>query len=373
MADIIDQINSLQGTGEAQPGVVISTGEAGEDTPRAVEKEAAPAGEQGEQGEQKDEKPAGESEQKPPAAAGEDADAIDRYIRGEADQQEEPWADDAVARFEKEFGAKPTDFRGQYQKEKVELESLRPVADRMRKIEETMGKLPVEMEEALRLAMDGGDPVAYLKSISDVRANMPAKDVDKYSLVKHYFGKEWTQEQLDEVRTGVADDKTVALFERTHGLAAHMHDEKYNTNASRLQQRAQEVQARTEALRSSAINAVAEFKKDPVLSSLVDGAIVDEFLSGKLESRLLRNEDGSYKPDALRRLVMPEFHVAIMERVRKGAIKAGHEEGRLSERGKQHDTAPPAPGTRTRLKAGNEQTPEQTVGAEIDKVVQSVR
>lgn len=380
MADnLVTELNGLQ-TGNSG-NVVIHAGEEafsaeeGEQGGDAGEGSGEGAGAAAQAG-QGDSAQGGEGEQGQEGAATEEGqegsdtdadDAIGRYIRGEKPAEESAWTPEAKALLKQEFGVE-------------EPEALKTIVDenrvlkasdaKLKTITDNLAKLPVEFEEAVKVAMDGGDWKAHINNVTKVRLSTPAKDVDPVDLVDHYFKGKFTPERLQEMRDGVASSEFQEAFSVLAEQAATIHDTRAQQDADRKAQNQEAIAQQQTAIKQSRLDALTHFKKnEPALAGMVNSATIDKFLSGQLEAETLRNADGTYKPDAFKRLALPELHDTIMEQVRKGQFAKGELAGQAKERAGKPQTAPARNGSRpTPNAAPTEKSREQEVGGMIDQL-----
>jgi hypothetical protein len=376
MADqITSAIDMLQG---AAPVTAIQQqqgseeeGQGGQGEANAPVAEGTPAPaeptEQPKEGEKTEETPAPVTEE-----AQDDIDPIDAYLSGGKEQQpQSPWTDEARSVFKAEFGHEdPAAFKTEYLTLQEKARILEQRDSKLQTIEQNLNKLPVEFEEAIALAMQGGDPIDHIKNLGPVRLNTPADKLDKVDLVNHYFKGKMTAERAEEVRNGEASAEYMDAFNILADQAADKHESLRQQDSQRAQSiktEREEIQKRTQ---QSRLESVAHFKQNnPAVAGMVDSAMIDRFLSGQLEGELLRNADGSYKPEAFARLVIPGIHDKVMERVRQGALKNGKVQGALEERSKKPATAPVAGGPRnTPAKQAEEKTPQAKVADALDQL-----
>lgn len=227
-----------------------------------------------------------------------------------------------------------------------EVTALKGKADRLAAIEQNLGKLPLELEEAIAdyLAGKEADPIARIKNMG-VSVHVPSKDVEPTALVDNYYKGKFSADQLQEIKDGTASPELTDVFGKYAELAAGKHDERGAKEAARKQESTQTTAKVREAQERSALQSVANFKNDPI-SALVDPRVIDDFVSGKLLQDKFFNPDGTYKPDALKRLVTPDVHENLMEKVRKGAFANGFATGESKAHAKQHDGPAMGPGKR---------------------------
>lgn len=292
------------------------------------------------------------------------ADPLEAYVKGGA-PVETPLTDDTKAFLKTELGIEDhVAFKKQRAIEQEEVGVLKQAKARLDAIEQNLGKLPVELEEAITdyLAGKDADPVARIKGLG-VSVTTPSKDVEPTALVDTYFKGKFSAEQMEELREGTAAPELKDVFDKYHELATGKHDERGAKQVARSQELQQQHKVGQERLEHSALASVAYLKEDKALAAMVDPKMIDDFVSGKLVQQMLFNPDGTYKPEALKRLVTPDIHDTLVKRMREGAFSNGKTEGEA----KAHAERPqgPAGGNAKRVPPSQEKSPEQTVAEQV--------
>lgn len=295
------------------------------------------------------------------------ADPLEQYIKGSA-AQATALTDDTKAFLKAELGIEdPAAYKKQRAIEQEEMGVLKQAKAQLDAIQQNLGKLPVELEEIITDYLSGkdADPVARIKGLG-VSVTTPSKDVEPTALVDTYYKGKFSAEQMEELRDGTAAPELKDVFDKYHELATGKHDERGAKQVSRSQELQQQHRATEERMEHSALASVAHLREDKALAAMVDPKMIDDFVTGKLVQQKLFNPDGTYKPEALKRLVIPEIHDTLVKKVREGAFNNGKTEGEA----RAHAERPqgPAGGNAKRVPPSQEPTPEQTVAAQVRQI-----
>lgn len=306
------------------------------------------------------EAPAETPEPKAPETPAEPVDPLEAFVLGEEKPKVEI-PEDVKGMLKEQLGIEDIEaFKQARLVEQEEMGAFKAKAERLEAIEAALGKLPLELEEVISNYLQGkeADPIGRIKEMG-VSVATPADKVDPGALVDHYFKGKFTPEQLEEIKGGYADDALKDVFSKYHELAVGKHSERSKLHQERTQQQQQSFKQAVEAREKSALEAVAFLKQDKAFAALVSPSLIEEFTKGQLEAKYLYNADGSYKPDALKRLVAPEILQKMVEKVREGAFSNGKLAGQLQERASMPTSPPPANGKRASQQP--EATPAQAI------------
>lgn len=272
-------------------------------------------------------------------------DPLEAYLN-EGQQTEPEWPKEILERFKGELGFdSPAAIKQHIATLSEQTEQLKTKAQEAEAIRQRIDEFPLELQNAINRQLQGEDGVAYLQSLRQgVSLSKEAKDIAQEKLVEAYFPGKFTPEQLESIREG--DETLKAAHERFAELAAMEHNAQRTKELGRVEAQQKAYTMQREAREASKAAAVAAFKQNKSLSALVDNAFVSKFQSGQLETELLYNEDGTYRPEALARLAMIGLHDKLVERARAGARTEAKNEALLEATARLPQTPKPGPSER---------------------------
>jgi hypothetical protein len=302
-----------------------------------------------------------EAEETPEATT---KDSIDEALDALASGVEKPvWDDKAKELFKKTFGAEDPDaFLSEYNTLKESASQATQKVGDAEKFLDRIGKMPYELAQALKAAGEGKDYKPFLKELaSGLTLSKPAKELDKLALVGKHYPNKFSQEQLDEIKNGDADDDLKERFDAYLGLAAEKHDSARAKEMATIEATKEQQRIAQEADKRSATEALAHAKSDPIVSKLMNElppGTTDEYMTGVLEEKLLYNEDGTRRKDALALLVKGMMFDKALTRAVKGAQAKARTEARTEQHAKTPSVPNPANGRRPAPKANAKDGPK---------------
>ncbi len=241
-------------------------------------------------------------------------------------------------KFKEVFGGGVKDWRDGVEKDREVLRQMRERSEEVDAMRERMGKLPYELGEALRSYSDGGDYRSAIKAaMGKVSLSEEGSKLKEEDVVEGYYPGKFSEEDREAIKDG--DAKMKGLWEEYVRMGREKHDAKRGEVMRRLQ--AEDASRKDHAKRSEEANAsaIAYLNRNKGLSSFMDKAVVDDFVSGRLEQGLLYNEDGTRKPESLARLLAARHFEEIVAAIRAGAkVEARNEALHAS-----HDKLPERP------------------------------
>lgn len=256
-----------------------------------------------------------------PTAEEKSADWMDEYIGGGTEQKPIEVNDDVKAFFKNHLGAEdPAKFLADYRTSQEQTTRLSEELAQAQSVTKALESLPVNLQNAVRMAAKGEDAMAYLSSLPKLDWDKPAAKQDAQQLLDAYFPGKVTADDIEAMKDG--DDTAKDKYENYLSMAREKFEAKrqevveYGKEQDRLQAEQQK------KFHGSVDQALATVKATPGLATFANGDLRNQLLSGDLVNKTLFNDDGTYKPEAALVILKGLNHDAIMKRM---AARLGRE------------------------------------------------
>lgn len=201
--------------------------------------------------------------------------------------------------------------------------------------------------EYIKVALSGKDPIAWAKSLPDVDLSKPVDQQSPQELVRKYYPDALNQDEWDTLNDkGVpAEDKAPLqrIFDQYARLSATSFSADQKLAMTSVEQSAQKQAADNRKFQESIAANQAFIKENhPEALHLMTNQSLQDFATGKLEEKLLRQDDGfSYKNSAYRDLLLLQDFANAKKQIAEAAREEGYNAGLLAATKRLPATAQP--------------------------------
>lgn len=246
-------------------------------------------------------------------------DLVDVLIDGGADDPEVEVTDEVKGFFEKHLGAKDVQkYLRENATTREKITALEQELGEARKALAGFEKLPLRLQNTMAKALANDNWEEYLKGSADFDYTKEGKKQDSRSLVDHYFPGVVSQETWDLIKSGDASEADKKSVSTLTDRAIRIFDTDRVEHVQLIENKQKESQAKQKALADSIDHTFAEARKHHKdLAVYLDGDLRKGMSDYSRIFNLFVGQDGTYLPDAARKIALVENIDDVLARVRQ--------------------------------------------------------
>lgn len=187
-----------------------------------------------------------------------------------------------------------------------------------------LSELPIQLQNAIAKHLAGEDGLAYLRSTPNLDWSKDATAQDKSSLISTYFPGKVTAEDIEAAEDG--DDTAKAKIDTYFEMASTKYEAQRSSELgyqkSLVEKREQFIKQRESSVDASIAATKALY---PGMAALITPDLRESLVTGEKIADVLYNKDGTFKADAVARIIAAEHFDELLARVRSAAGKQAAE------------------------------------------------